>query len=168
MPTIGYPESKSMRIFLCHSSSDKPLVHEVANRLPKAIRGWIDEHEMKVGEDIRRTLAKAIKASDFMVPFISRASIPSEWVQYELQLALSQEAAVQRTIILPIIVESDKVVVGDLPAFLRDRRFLSLRDRSPSSVSTLVNRLAEDINSWVVVSSDNFITFLEHDSDLIG
>ena len=39
-----------MRIFLSHSSIQKPLVREIKKRLPQHLNAWIDEERLLFGE----------------------------------------------------------------------------------------------------------------------
>jgi hypothetical protein len=150
-----------MRVFLCHSSSDKPVVKQVASHFPEAIQSWLDEREMKVGEDIKQALATAIQSSSFLIPFISGRSIASEWVQHELQLAMSREAA-SKIVIMPILIEA----IQDLPDYLRERKCLTLIDRSESAVRAVAKKIAEDVCAWTMHQEPFIRTFDDHPEEV--
>jgi hypothetical protein len=79
------------RIFLCHASEDKAQVRDVYHRL-RAIDGfepWLDEEELLPGQDWTREIPLALKTSDFILIFLSRASVAKRsYVQREMKLAL--------------------------------------------------------------------------------
>ena len=47
--------SRSLRVFLCHSSGDKPAVHDLYHRLLRnGIDPWLDEEKLLPGQDWQR------------------------------------------------------------------------------------------------------------------
>jgi hypothetical protein len=66
------------RIFLCHSSTDKAFVGEVASQLGRA-KVVYDDFEFAPGEDFREAIKKALDISGVFVFFISQASLDSTW-----------------------------------------------------------------------------------------
>ena len=79
------------RIFLCHAREDKAQVREVYHRL-RAIEGfepWLDEKDLLPGQDWAYEIKQALKTSDFILLFLSRASGAKRgYVQREMKLAL--------------------------------------------------------------------------------
>jgi hypothetical protein len=79
------------RIFLCHASEDKAQVREVYHRL-RVIDGfepWLDEENLLPGQDWDYEIKKALKASDFILIFLSRSSVAKRgYVQREMKMAL--------------------------------------------------------------------------------
>jgi hypothetical protein len=79
------------RIFLCHASEDKAQVREVYHRL-HAIDGfkpWLDEEDLLPGQEWAREIPRALQPSDFILIFLSRASVAKRgYVQREMKLAL--------------------------------------------------------------------------------
>lgn len=61
-----------MRIFLSHSSRQKPLVREVKKYLPEHINEWIDEKDLLVGDEIDAD-------ADFVILFIDSYAVESAW-----------------------------------------------------------------------------------------
>jgi hypothetical protein len=79
------------RIFLCHATEDKAQVREVYHKL-RAIDGlepWLDEEDLLPGQIWEREIPLALKASDFILIFLSRTSVAKRgYVQREMKLAL--------------------------------------------------------------------------------
>lgn len=79
-----------LRVFLCHSSSDKTFVRELHSRLcSKNIDPWLDEVKLLPGQDWDYEIQKAVRAADAVVVCLSRSSITKAgYVQKEIRIAL--------------------------------------------------------------------------------
>jgi formylglycine-generating enzyme required for sulfatase activity len=83
--------SRSLRVFLCHSSHDKPAVRALYQRLRAEawIQPWFDEEELYPGQDWNLEIEKAIEATDAIIVCLSKNSITQEgYVQREIRIAL--------------------------------------------------------------------------------
>ena len=58
-------EDRKLRVFLCHSSDDKPAVRELYPRLKVEgwIDPWLDEEKLYPGQDWELEIEKAVEAS---------------------------------------------------------------------------------------------------------
>lgn len=105
-------------LFISHSSKDKFFVRNLAERLvAEGIKVWIDEAEIKIGDSLIQKISEGIKDSDYLVVVLSQSSINSNWVQKELQMAMTREIIGNR-VILPILIEK-----CEIPIFLRDKLY---------------------------------------------
>lgn len=110
-------------MFLSHSHRDKQFVRSLGGFLEAAgIAVWIDEAEIRVGESLTRKLAEAINEVDIVVAIVSSASVSSEWVQKELDLAMNHEIAQRRVKVIPVLKEE-----VDLPGFLDGKLYADFR-----------------------------------------
>ena len=76
-----------MRAFISHSSSDKDIAVAVYNALGPGA-AWIDRAEIEWGEKFAKQIETAIgNVSDFVLLW-SHAAAKSEWVEYELDMAV--------------------------------------------------------------------------------
>lgn len=85
------PEARKLRIFLCHSSNDKPAVRELYQRLKGEgwIDPWLDEEKLYPGQDWDLEIEKAVEAADAVIVFLSNNSVSKEgYVQRELRFVL--------------------------------------------------------------------------------
>lgn len=81
-----------MKAFLCHSSTDKSVVKEIAEYLENNnIEIWLDEWEMTPGDSLADKISQGLESSDRIIVFISPESIKSNWVKQELSVALGME-----------------------------------------------------------------------------
>jgi hypothetical protein len=82
--------SDMMRVFLCHSSSDKAKVRELYRRLlNEGIDPWLDEEKLVGGEDWELVIRKAVHSSHVVIVCLSQvASSKRGFVQKEIKFAL--------------------------------------------------------------------------------
>ncbi len=107
--------SNNMRIFLCHSSSDKNAVRELYWKLRKdGFNPWLDEENLVPGTEWRIEIENEVRHSDVVIVCLSKSSISKTgFVQKEIAIAL--DAADERpegTIyIIPARLENCEVPV---------------------------------------------------------
>jgi uncharacterized protein (TIGR00725 family) len=80
-----------LRVFLCHSSGDKPAVSELYQRL-KVEQGmvpWLDQEMLLPSQDWNYEIMKAVQASHVVLVCLSKSSISKEgYVNKEIKMAL--------------------------------------------------------------------------------
>jgi hypothetical protein len=108
-PHADLPEQQ-LRVFLCHSSSDKPIVRELYQRLnaKKGIDPWLDEVKLLPGVEWDAEITKAVKESDVVIVCLSQSSINKEgYVQKEIRRALdiAEEKPDGTIFIIPLKLE---------------------------------------------------------------
>ena len=74
--------------FISHSSSDKEIVEQLAQRLKKE-NVWCDLWDLNAGDLIPRKLSEAIQDSKWFVLIASQEAMESRWVRYELNIAIT-------------------------------------------------------------------------------
>src|SRR2546426_3027669 len=79
-----------LRIFLCHSSGDKPTVRTLYQRLKACnVDPWLDIEKLLPGQDWEHEVRKAVRISDVVIVCLSRESIrKTGYVQKEIKFAL--------------------------------------------------------------------------------
>src|SRR6476659_399432 len=83
--------ARPLHIFLCHSSSDKPSVRELYQKLSAEgwMDVWLDEEKLLPGQDWDYEIDKALGKSDAVIVTLSTGSVSKEgYVQKELRFAL--------------------------------------------------------------------------------
>lgn len=83
--------SRPLRVFLCHSSSDKPTVRELYQKLSSEgwMDVWLDEEKLLPGQDWDYEIEKALDSSDAVIVSLSTGSVSKEgYVQKELRFVL--------------------------------------------------------------------------------
>src|SRR5437773_9205820 len=96
--------------FISYSSKD----HAFAKRLyadlqSSGVRCWFAPEDLKVGDKIRPRIDESIRLHDKLMLVLSQHSITSQWVEQEVEAALSRESKENRTVLFPIRL--DKAVM---------------------------------------------------------
>jgi molecular chaperone DnaK len=102
--------NRPLRVFLCHSSTDKPAVRELYQKLRAEpwIQPWLDEEELYPGDDWDLAIEKAVEKSDVVLVCLSNGSINKRgYVQKELRFALdiALEMPEETIFIVPLRLE---------------------------------------------------------------
>lgn len=120
------PNSK---IFISHSSVDKPFVKRLEQELSKdnSIKFWIDENEILVGDDIQNVISEGLKNSDFLFIIISEDSTKSTWVNFEISQFMGFS---DNKNIIPIILSKKESFSEPLDNLIRRLKYLDFSDDS--------------------------------------
>ncbi|HVH12640.1 MAG TPA: TIR domain-containing protein [Longimicrobium sp.] len=112
------------RVFLSHSASDKPRVHQIAQLLEsRGIECWLDDEHIRVGDSIVEEIQRALEQVDFVLFFISSAAVRSQWVSREIASTIAAQLSARSGRVLP--VKLDDV---DTPRLLNDLRWADFRE----------------------------------------
>ena len=85
------------KIFLSHTSADKPFVRKLAADLRNnGHTVWIDEAEINIGDSLIGKIREGLDSVDYVAVVLSKASIQSEWVKKELEIASNKEIKEKR------------------------------------------------------------------------
>jgi hypothetical protein len=89
-PISGLPAAPRLRVFLCHSSEDKPTVLELWHRLcADNIEPWFDKKSLLPGQNWESEIKRAVRTSDAVIVCLSRGSVSKKgFVQKEIRFAL--------------------------------------------------------------------------------
>jgi len=88
--TLSPDRLRRLRVFLCHTSGDKPAVRDLYHRLrADGIDPWLDEENLLPGQDWQLEIPKALRSSDAAIICLSsRAITKAGYVQKEIRYAL--------------------------------------------------------------------------------
>jgi hypothetical protein len=83
-------EPRRLRVFLCHSSDDKPAVRDLYHRLcADGLDVWLDEEKLLPGQDWKQEISKAVRAADVVIVCLSCGSVAKAgYGQKEIKFAL--------------------------------------------------------------------------------
>ncbi len=89
-PKPRWAAPRPLRVFLCHSSSDKALVRRLYRRLQsEPVDPWLDEDKLLPGQDWDQEIARAVRAADVVLVCLSREAVNrAGFVQREIRYAL--------------------------------------------------------------------------------
>ncbi len=94
---------QSWDVFVSHASEDKesfvrPLV---ATLSAAGLKVWYDEHELRVGDSLRRSIDRGLARSRFGLVIVSRPFLAKHWPQKELDGLVAREEEGNK-VVLPI------------------------------------------------------------------
>ena len=112
-------ETRKLRVFLCHSSQDKPIVRELYQRLNAAPQGgdkgwiepWLDKEKLLPGQEWELEIEKSVEISDAVVVCLSKSSVGKEgYFQKEIKkvLDLSDQKPEGTIFIIPLRLDDCK------------------------------------------------------------
>lgn len=131
-------------LFISHSSLDKPFVRRLADALiSHKLRVWVDENEIKAGDNIRRVIDAAMQGSDYFGFVVSENSVKSDWVRYEVHNALSR---IDETKILPLVIDNCMNSIPDTMKELKQLKYLDFT--SEDNWSNAIAELTKSVRGW--------------------
>jgi hypothetical protein len=91
-PAFEPPRQVQLRVFLCHSSSDKPAVRMLYRSLrDDDMSPWLDEENLLPGQDWEREIRNAIRTSHAVLVCLSKGSISKVgFIQKEIREVLDR------------------------------------------------------------------------------
>lgn len=114
--------------FISYSSQDEAFAQRLYNDLQgKGVRCWFAPKDMKIGDEIRRSIDQAIRLHDKVLLVLSEHSIDSRWVQKEVETAFEQEAQHDKPMLFPIRLD-DTVMATNQPWAADIRRMKHIGD----------------------------------------
>ena len=113
-----------MRVFLSHSSSDKPAVEALARGLAeRGIDPWFDQWEMGPGDDLVARINEGLAAADAGIIVLSEHTSGSRWVEAELSNLIYNRIQ-EGQLLLPVKVADGSPV----PELIKSLLWISIED----------------------------------------
>ena len=129
-------------LFLSHSSKDKPLVRFFADDLYACgHEHWLDERQLFPGDPLTSSLSKAIVTSNKMILFLSRESVHSKWIEYEIKVASQLQKEKNQSVLIPCLIGD--IRDDELPLFVLDTVYVDFR--TPADYEKNIKRLLATI-----------------------
>jgi WD40 repeat protein len=127
-----------LRVFLCHSSGDKPIVRALYHRLKACnVNPWLDEEELVGGQDWDLEIQKAVRKCDAVLICLSREFLVKEgYGQKEIKIVLDTalEKPEEANYLIPLKLEN-----CELPERLK--RFQAINYFEGNSFDRLIKAL---------------------------
>ncbi len=134
-----------MKVFLSHSSSDKPRIRRIKSDLEAHhLECWIDEEEIPFGGSITEYIEKGLSESDIIMVFLSENSVLSRWMKTEWQSKFFDQINENKITVIPVLLEK-----CEIPQMLKSRRYLDFSTASEyeTNLSTLLRQLKKKFNN---------------------
>ena len=135
-----------MKIFLSHASESKPLVRRLTEPLPPHVAIWLDRDMMAPGQRFGPRIETAIRREcDFVLVFIDEFALVSDWVKRETALALERQVALQRTYVLPVLLQDVGPRMKELGIDPTEMLYLDATDQSDDGIAASARTLADEL-----------------------
>jgi len=135
-----------VKIFLSHASESKPLVRRLTEPLPPHVSMWLDRDMMGPGQRFGSRIQAAIdRECDFVLVFIDEHALASDWVRRETALALERQVALQRTYVLPVLLQPVGARMKELGIDPEEMLYLDATDASESGIAAAARTLGEEL-----------------------
>ncbi len=135
---------KDKKVFLSHSSLDKSIVISVALDLKeKGINTWLDAFDILPGESIVKKISEGLEECEYVLLFLSKNSVKSNWVTKEWETILWDEIDTNRIKIIPIKLED-----CDIPKILQTKKYIDFSNDYSSGLSELIRTIKEYENKY--------------------
>jgi hypothetical protein len=134
---------RKLRVFLCHSSQDKPTVHWLNDQLSAEgwVEPWLDELKLLPGQNWTNQIGKAVEASDAVIVCLSNYSVNKEgFVQKEISYALEIALGKPLYTTFLVIVRFDECPI---PQNLRASQYIDLFPKE--NMTLAYNRLSASL-----------------------
>ena len=132
------------RVFISHSSSDKKIIRTLKSDLNlNGVDTWLDEDSIELGDSLKDKLEEGLKDSTHFVIFLTRDSVNSEWVRYELNNALQAQDLIDK--IIPIKFGSCQI-----PPSLNETVYADLTDMVVRKINGEVEFIDQDYNNFLI------------------
>jgi hypothetical protein len=134
---------RGAKIFLSHSSADKPFVTGLAVDLSAlGHQPWFDDWDILAGESIPEKISSGIEEADFVVVVLSRHAVESKWVANEWQAKYWNEIIERRVAVIPVLLDE-----CNIPTLLRTKKYIDFRVGYPDALDQLVDAIGRHMKS---------------------
>jgi len=122
------------RIFISYNRQDSEFVRSVSDQLKTQGHDIaIDVDALAPGQDLRRTLASALKESEVFVVFLSESSKTSQYVLSEIGAARAYSEESERMLVIPILIDDIPI-----PSIVQDLFVVTAYDRNVQEIARSV------------------------------
>lgn len=134
---------KPNKVFISHSSKDKPTVERMVKVLKTSgFLTFYDKHDIQVGISIKNTIRKALRTAGYVVLCLSNNATSSNWVRDEIKWALEHANDLgldDIPFIYPVKI-ADFDVSDDL-SFLQDIRYADVEANFEHGMNDLIGAM---------------------------
>lgn len=161
---------RRLRVFLCHSSGDKPAVRDLYSRLQAAgVDAWLDEEDLLPGQNWPVEISKAVRSSDIVIVCLSHTSTTKAgFVQKEIKFALdaAEEQPDGTIFLIPLRLEE-----CDVPIRLQQLHWVDLfkekgYDRLLRSLITRAKQVSLKTPQIINIEKETMPSALSNAADL--
>lgn len=148
--SLTFEPIKYYSVFISYSAKDKEFVSRLHHDLQEqGVRTWYAPEDIKVGERFHLSIDRAIRVHDKLLVVLSQHSLPSQWIEAEVETALNKEAERGYAVLFPIRIDN-AVMDINIPWVVQLRRTRHIADfsnwKAPDSYNQAIKRLLRDLH----------------------
>lgn len=139
-------QAQSRRIFISykrHAEPDESLVQQVYQAFIEAGHHVFLDQNLKIGVEWIREIERQIESSDFMIVFLSQASIHSEMVAKEVEFAYQYNRRSGKAQLLPVRVNYTETLPYQLSHYLERLQYAEWND--PNDTTRVIWQLLDTV-----------------------
>jgi uncharacterized protein YjbI with pentapeptide repeats len=146
---ISRNAAKLPSCFISYSAMDDKFIERFRNELAnKGVRSWFAPRDLPFGAPTRDVIETQIDSNDRLIVVLSRHSLQSQWVEFEVETALEIERKNGTNIIIPVCIDDAvfKTKVSWARHIVRTRniaRYENWRSADSSFIDEFVRRIAK-------------------------
>lgn len=119
--------------FISYSHEDKEFAQLLHDRLQGVgIRCWLDEHQLKPGDELHKTIYEGIRVYDKVILCCSETALKSWWVEKEFKNAYSKEEDFIEKVLIPISLDE----------------YLFKQSKDDPTIGLIRQRYVQDFSNW--------------------
>jgi uncharacterized protein YjbI with pentapeptide repeats len=93
--------------FISYSSKDDTFARRLyADLQSHNVRCWFAPEDMKIGDNIRPRIDESIRISDKLLLVLSKHSVTSKWVEFEVEAAMDKEQEGKPPVLFPVRLDN--------------------------------------------------------------
>ncbi len=131
------PAKKKKQVFLIYATEDGAISREITKQLE--ISGFSVAHfeyELLWDDSMANKMRNVISSGDYIFFLLSKNSLRSEWVRYELSATYLDELATRDVTVIPVLIDYSKV-----PDFLSKFQMLDLRKKTSGNIRKVISQI---------------------------
>ena len=125
--TLNYINSNKLenkKVFLSHSSIDKNIVTSIALDLQeRGVTTWLDAYDILPGESIMSKINKGLEECKYVLLFLSKNSVNSNWVTKEWETVLWDGINSGKVKVIPVKLEE-----CEIPKILQTKKYIDFTE----------------------------------------
>ncbi|WP_165750564.1 toll/interleukin-1 receptor domain-containing protein [Cellulophaga sp. Z1A5H] len=131
--------SNSYKVFLSHSSKDKPIIEPVFTELQKSeIKVWYDKYEIEYGDSITEKINLGLNECGLGIICLSKNFMSSNWAKSEMNYFLQKRINSKTPNFICINIDLEH---NELPPLIQDYRYIDFKN--DNWISELVNIISK-------------------------
>jgi hypothetical protein len=158
------------RIFISHSSADKPFVNRLLRRLQDhgLDNSWYDVREIGATSNLPNSMAEGVSSADYFAIILSSSAALSQWVSFEIQQALNLNKPVLALMNAPNSERANLLTNPFINKLLQggQLKVLDFTISFDDAVLDLIREIAPEVGAKLAIEERLRVIFEDDDPDV--